>query len=177
MTDMELETWKQEWREQTEPLPELKRKIKRQNLRTIGAVIAVCLCLVLSATEARHSRSSFMAGMAAGIGFAGAVLGSYVLWARRGSWRPTAQTTLAYAELAYKRAVAKARILHFSFYFLLTTVVLLAVFVAWNWKAFRARDGVIVAALVVESFVLKNLERRKRREIEETKKLIVDMTE
>ena len=34
-SDLELETWQREWQEQTEPLPELKKKIKRQNLQTV----------------------------------------------------------------------------------------------------------------------------------------------
>ena len=176
-TDMELESWKQEWRDQTEPLPELKRKIKRQNQRTVGAVMAVCVCLAFSAIAAWYSRSSFMAGMASGIAFAGSVLGSCTLWVRRGSWRPTAQTTMAYAELAHNRAIAKARTLHFSFYFLLTAAVLFAGFAAWNWKRVRVRDGVVIAGMVVESFYLRRSAVNKKLEIEATKKLIDDMTE
>jgi uncharacterized membrane protein YozB (DUF420 family) len=176
-TDTELETWQQEWRDQTEPLPDLKRKIRRQNLRTAGAVVAICLCLAVSTIAARRNHSWFLAGMAAGIGFAGVFMGSYAWWVRRGAWRPTAQTTLAYAELSHKRAIAKVRTLHFAFYFLLATTVLLAGFVAWNAKNFHVRDGAILAAIVVELFFLKYYGRRKQREIEETKKVIDDLKE
>jgi hypothetical protein len=174
-TDTELEAWRQEWRHQTEPLPELKKRIKRQNLSMVVAVITICACLALSTVEALRTRSSFMAGVAAGIGFASLLFGGYAWLVRRGAWRPTAQTTLAYAELSYKRAIAKARTLRFSFYFLLIATGLLTAFVAWNWKNFHARDGVIVAAMMVEMFFLRHYERRKRREIEETRKLLDDL--
>lgn len=176
-TDTELETWRREWRDQTEPLPELKRKIRRQNLRTAAAVGAICGCLALSTIEALRIRSAFIAGLAVGIGFASLVLGAYAWWVRRGAWKPTAQTTLAYAELSYRRAVAKSRTLRFSFYFLLAATFLLTAFAAWNWKHFAVRDGLIIAAMGIEAFFLRHYGRRKQREIEETKKLIDDMTE
>lgn len=175
-SDLELETWQREWREQTEPLPELKKKIKRQNLHTVLAVVAICACLIVSTVWALRSGSSFMFGVASGIGFAGSLAGSYGLWLRRGAWRPTAQTTLAYAELSHKRAVARVRLLHFMFLLLLTTTVLLAGFVSWNWRHFHLlRDGVILAALVVELFYIRHKENRKKLEIPETQKLIDDL--
>jgi thiosulfate reductase cytochrome b subunit len=176
-TDTELEIWRQEWRNQTEPLPELRKKIRRQNLRTVAAVVAICLCLAFSTVEALRNHSSFMAGLAAGISFASLFLGGYAWWVRRGAWKPTAQTTLAYAELSYKRALAKTRTLHFAFYFLLAATVLFAAFMAWNWKTFRARDGALIAAMVLEMFFLKHYRRRKKAETEETKKLIDDIKE
>ncbi len=175
--DTELENWQREWRHQTESLPELKRKIRRQNLRTVAAVVAICVCLALSTAGALRARSVFLAGLATGIAFASLFAGGYAWWVRRGAWRPTAQTTLAYAELSYKRAVAKARTLRFSFYFLLIATVLFAAFTAWNWKNFRARDGVILAAIVLELFFFKYYGRRKKREIEETKKLVDSLKE
>ncbi len=175
--DTELEIWQREWQEHTEPLPDLKKKIRRQNLRTVAAIFAVCVCLAISTAEALRTRSSFMAGMAAGIAFAGVFLGGYAWWVRRGAWKPTAQTTLAYAELCHRRAVAKARTARFSFYFLLVATLLLAALVGWNWTRFHARDGLILAALLTELFVLKHLERRKHREIEETRKLIDDIAQ
>jgi hypothetical protein len=42
--DAELETWRREWRDRAEPLPELKKKIKRQNLQTIAAGIVLAAC-------------------------------------------------------------------------------------------------------------------------------------
>ena len=156
-TDTELESWRREWRDQAEPLPELKRKIKRQNLRMIAGVIAICMCLAISAIEAFRHRSAFETGMAVGISFAGLFLGGYTWWVRRGAWKPTAQTTLAYAELAYKRAIAKSRTIRVSFYLLLATTVLLTALVARDWKNLSLRDSVIIAAIVAELFFLKYL--------------------
>jgi Ca2+/Na+ antiporter len=175
--DTELETWQREWRHQTEPLPELKRKIRRQNLRTVAAIVAICTCLAFSTVAALRSRSSLLAGLAAGIGFSSILVGGYTWWVRRGAWRPTAQTTLAYAELCHRRAVAKARTLRFSLYFLLIATVLFAGFVAWNWRNAAIRDVVIVAAMVVEFFFLRHYEQRKKQEIQETKKLVQGMKE
>jgi uncharacterized membrane protein len=174
-TDTELESWRREWRDQTEPLPELKRKIRRQNLRMIAGVIAICICLVISAVEAFRHRSAFVTGMAMGIGFASLFLGGYTWWVRRGAWKPTAQTTLAYAELAYKRAIAKSRTIRLSFYLLLTVTVLLTALVALNWKTLSLRNGVIIAAIVAELFFLKYVGRRKQKEIIQTKKLVDDL--
>jgi hypothetical protein len=173
--DTELEIWRQEWRDQTEPLPELRKKIKRQNLRTAAAIVAIGVCLAVSTLVALKTRSPFMAGLAAGIAFASVFMGGYAWWVRRGAWKPTAQTTLAYAELVHRRAIARARIVRFAFYFLLIATVLLAGFVAWNLKNFHARDGVIIAAMTVELFFMKHFGERKQREIEATRKLIDDL--
>ena len=51
-TDTELERWQQEWREHTDPLPELKKKIRRQNWQTAAAIVAICACIVLSTLAA-----------------------------------------------------------------------------------------------------------------------------
>jgi TRAP-type C4-dicarboxylate transport system permease large subunit len=177
MTDLELENWRREWRVETEPVPDLKRKIHRQNLRMAAAVLAIGLCLTLSTAEALRRHSSFMGGMAIGIGFTSLLVGGYAWWVRRGAWKPTAQTTLAYAELSYKRAIAKVRTLRFAFYLLLTATVLFTGYVAWNWKHFEGRSVAIVTFMVIELFVFRYLSRRKKQEIEEIKKLIDEVKE
>lgn len=173
--DTELEIWQREWQDPIEPLPDLKKKIRRQNLQTVVAILAICVCLTGSTVAALHTRAPFVAGLAAGIAFAGLFLGGYAWRVRRGAWKPTAQTTLAYAELSYKRAVARGRTARFSFYFLLAATLLLAAFVGWNWRNFHTRDGVVVAAMATELFFLKHVERRKQREIEQTGKLLEDL--
>lgn len=175
--DAELETWRREWRDRAEPLPELKKKIKRQNLQTIAAGIVLAACLVFSTVEALRSHSSFMSGFAIGLWFATVFAGGYAWWVRRGAWRPSAQTTLAYVELSHQRAVAKVRTLRFSFYLLLATTLLFAVFGAWNWKAFAARDAVILAALALELIFFAYYGRRKKREVAETRKLLEQIRE
>ena len=170
--DLELETWRREWRAQTEPLPALKKKIHRQNLQIAAAIAAVSACLVIATVVAERTRSSFMAGLAAGIAFASVILGSYGWWVRRGAWKPAAQTTLAYLELSFRRAIARARTLRFSFYFLLAAMVLYAASLAWDRKAFSLLAVVILSAMAVELIFLRRLQRRKELEVAETRKLI-----
>lgn len=170
--DTELETWRREWQSQTEPLPKLKKKIRRQNLRDIAGITLLCACLAFSTTEALRTRTSFMVGLAAGLWFTGLFLGSYNWWVRRGTWKPEAQTTLAYLELSYKRAVAKARTIRLSIYVCLAAIVVLGPFLLWNWRILHGLGVVVAAGLLTEVIVFRYLERRKKKEIEETRKLL-----
>jgi hypothetical protein len=170
--DAELEVWRGEWRERTEPFPMLKRKIRRQNLRTVAAVAAIVICLALSTSGALRTGNSFLVGLAVGIGFAGALQGSYAWWARRGAWGPAAQTTLAYAELAYKRAVASARTTRFSFRFLLIATLLGAGLVAWHWREFLRVETLVLVAMVIELFLLNDNRVRAQKAVPEAAKLM-----
>jgi len=90
---------------------------------------------------------------------------------RRGAWKPAAQTTLAYAELAYKRAIATARTTRFSFRFLVIVVALYAGVGVWHWKTFSAVYALILVAMVAELFLLDYNRRRALRGLEESKAL------
>ncbi|MFY9690017.1 MAG: hypothetical protein WAJ86_08785 [Candidatus Acidiferrales bacterium] len=169
--DTELEAWQREWRDQTEPFPMLKRKIRRQNLRIAAAIAAITVCLAVSVVEAVRTGNAFLAGLATGIGFAGIVHGGYSWWVRRGAWRPAAQTTLAYAELAYKRAAALARTTRFSFRFLVIAVAAYAGIVAWDWKTFSRAYALILVAMVIEVFWLNYNRRRAARGLKDSRKL------
>jgi hypothetical protein len=79
-------------------------------------------------------------------------------------------------ELAHRRAVAKARQLRFSSFLLLAATLLFALFVAWDSKL-RLRDIAIIGALGLEWVFFRHYERRKRREVKQTKELIEDMKE
>jgi hypothetical protein len=169
--DTELEAWRREWRDETEPFPMLKRKIRRQNLRIAGAITAMAVCLAVSVVEAVRTGNDFVAGLATGIAFAGIVQGGYSWWVRRGAWRPAAQTTLAYAELAYKRAAATARTTRFAFRFLLMVVAVYAGIAAWYWKTFSPAYALILVAMVIEAFWLNYNRRCAARGLEGSKTL------
>jgi len=175
--DTELEAWRQEWREQAAPLPELKRKIRKQNVRTIAAVVAITVCLTFATAAALRYHSAMAAGVAVGIAFSSCVLVFFTLRARSGAWKPTAQTTLAYAELAHRRAIAQLKTIRAAWYLLIATIAAGTVVMAWGWRQVHVRDGVIFAALIGELFFLKNREQRVKREMEETKNLIEGLTE
>jgi hypothetical protein len=173
--DTELETWKREWRDQSEPVPDLtrlKRKIRRQNVRVFASAATIVACIVVSTVAAFWTRSSYIYGLATGLWMTALIVGGYDWWVRRGTWKPEAQTTLAYLNLSYKRAVAKARTIRFSFYFLLTFMVFFAAFSLWDRKSFHLRAGIVLVALVIELFFLSHFGRRKRLEMRETKKLL-----
>jgi Flp pilus assembly protein TadB len=169
--DVELDVWRREWRDRTEPFPALKRTIRRQNLRITAAVAAIAVCLILATVGAVRGRSSFMAGLVAGLSFASVVMGGYSWWVRRGAWRPAAQTTLAYADLAYKRAVAGVRTARFSFRFICIATILYAGFVAWNWRTFSATAGLVVAAMTIEILLLNDKRRRAIQGVETSREL------
>jgi hypothetical protein len=170
--DTELATWQQEWREQTEPLPDVRKKIRRQDQRTTMAIAAACILLLLSSIAAFRTRSSFFLGLAAGLWLSCLTMGTYIWRVRRGTWKPAAQTTAAYIELWHKRAVAKERIVRFAFRFLLVATVLYAGFTAWNWRHFSAIPVVVLAAMIAELFWFIRIARKKRRETELTQKLL-----
>jgi high-affinity Fe2+/Pb2+ permease len=170
--DMELASWKQEWREQTEHLPDVRKKIKRQDRRTMTAIVLACVCMVLSAIAAWRVHTAFFYGLAAGLWSSCLIMGVYAWRVRRGTWKPAAQTTAAYIELWHRRAVARERIARFAFRFLLIALVLYAGFAAWNWKSLSPLSGVILAAIAVELFWLRHIAQKRRQEIETTEKLL-----
>ncbi len=184
--DLELEAWQREWRRETEPLPELKRKIKRQNLRSLASVIVMCVCLAVSTAEAWRNRSLLMAGFAIGLWLSSLLLGSYTWWVRRGTWKPAAQTTRAYAELSYRRTVAKVRTIRFSIYFLVATIICFVGVVTRESLLFsetmshslgRRLEAAILLAMALELLFFRWWGRRKKRELEETKKSVDAMKE
>jgi hypothetical protein len=170
--DTELATWQQEWRAQTEQLPDVRKKIRRQDRQTMIAIALACICMVLSALAAWRMHRAFYSGLAAGIWFSCLTMGAYVWRVRRGTWKPAAQTTAAYIELWHKRAVAKERIARFAFRFLLAASILYAGFAAWNWEDFSARSAVVLAAMTAELFLFDYIARKKRQEIKTTQKLL-----
>jgi hypothetical protein len=176
--DNELETWKVQWRAESEPLPRLKKKVERQNLKGALGVLAICACFAFAVVEALRTRNSFWEGLAIGIAIASVVLGSFTWWVKRGAWKPAAKTTLGYAELLHKRAVAKSRTLRFAFHFLLVATILFAAFLAWNWKSFRVtRDAAVMAAMALEMLWFWRLRKRVQHEAGQLKQLIKDLTE
>lgn len=177
MIDPELASWRREWHEQAEQLPNLKKKIKRQDRRGILQAFLVGALLVLSLIGVWHFQTSLSRGFATGAWFSCLIMGVYVWRARRGTWKPAAQTTEAYLVLLHKRAVAKQKIVQFAFRFLLTTTLLYAGFLAWRWKHFSAVSAVVLVALTGELFLLRYMERKRQRQVDATQKLLQSSAE
>ena len=175
--DTELESWKQEWREPSGALPDaklddLKRKIKKQDRRTAIAIVTVCVCLAISTFAAWRLRTAFLEGLASGIWFASLTVGAYAWSVKRGTWKPTAETTAAYIELSYKRAVARARTARFIFWMIVVATILYGCFLVWDWKGASPRFISIFAAMVAETFWLYAVARKGKRAVETTRKLM-----
>jgi hypothetical protein len=176
--DLELEAWRRDWAEESPGLPALKARILRQERRMVGGGVALLgLALFATAAAVRTGRP-FVAGLAAGLWCAGLLVGGYTYRALRGAWRPSAETTRAYLELSYKRAVAKARTLRFSIQVLVATTVLYGGLIAWRSAGAGPRPTPWVPLLLLaEVFWLRRRERQKGIEAEETRRLLDETSE
>ncbi|HET7250253.1 MAG TPA: hypothetical protein VFI79_10435 [Gemmatimonadales bacterium] len=170
--DLELESWRREWRVDTEALPELKRRIRGQNRRMIAGAHVILVCLAIATVLGFRQPRSGWGGFAAGVWIATVLASGYTLWVRRGTWATPAATTEAYVELLYRRAVATLR----------KTVVLgramiavLALYGGWLVLSGRHRtafSGLVFAAFTVAILLMGVLERRRRRAMEEMTRLV-----
>jgi hypothetical protein len=184
--DHELEMWRQEWRSQTEPLPEsvlkIKDSIRRQNLRMfLGAILSGAL-LLLVALWALQNPTWYRVHYAEGFWLLMLLSLIYRFWTLRGTWKPAAQTTRAYLELNYKRAAAVARYLRFLLGILIVTTVISTPFVAWStWRWIHCcccrntRLLVLWPMLVAELLFFLWFHRRKSKKAQEAKRLLDEM--
>src|SRR6185369_7559566 len=91
--DLELDAWRQEWSRDTEKLPELRGRIRRQNRRMRFGLVAILVCLAVATAIALLRPTDGWRGFALGVWGAVVVAGSYTLWVRRGTWEPAALTS------------------------------------------------------------------------------------
>jgi hypothetical protein len=173
--DAEFEAWREEWRAETEPVHDLKRKIRRQRVRTIAVAILMCLCLALSTIQASRKPSPFMSGFAAGLWLTAIFVGGYAWWVKGGAWKPSTQTALAYAELSYKAAVARARVIRLSFWVSLGAIAALSCALTGDCTHVTIGEGLVLAALIAEAVAFRHYRQRKEREIAKTRELLDDL--
>lgn len=176
MIDAELQSWSQEWRADADLLPDLRKKIRRQNRLMLLSAVLLGSLMLLSAATAYYRRDSFTLGFATGLWTAALLAGGYALWVRRGAWKPVSQTTEAYAALVHGRAVAKFRTVRFSGTLLLIAVLLYTGYSAATWKHMSSRSrqlaGAVSVAMILELGFLGWYARRKKREADKTKNLL-----
>lgn len=176
MIDTELQTWAQEWRQDGDLLPDLKKKIRRQNRLMLLSAVLLAALMLLSAATAYYRGDSFTLGFASGLWAAAIVAGGYALRVRRGSWKPVSQTTQAYAALVHQRAVAKFKTVRFSGLLLLIATLLYTgeTFVSWaamSAKSHRVAASVSVAMLLELGFMVW-YGKRKQRQADKAKDLL-----
>jgi len=164
--DLELDAWRREWSADTEPLPELKRRVFAQNRRLGLGIAAIAVCLAIGTGIAvGHPFGSWWGGFAVGLWVASAVGVGYVLWVRRGTWRPASETTEAYLVLLHERAIAEQRKLKFLSRAALVTLVAYGAFLLATRNVTWSR-ALVAIGLLVETRWIQWLERRRRDRVE-----------
>ena len=170
--DLEMESWRQEWSVATEPLPELKRRIRAQNRRLVAGTLAIAACLAMATLLAVAHPTSGWRGFAFGVWIASLVGVGYALWARRGTWTPATQTTRAYLVLLHQRAVATLSKTVFLRRAVLVVLAAYGAFLLWRRGPITMTTGLVVAALVAESLWMRALERKRRRAVDEAARMV-----
>lgn len=136
LPDRELETWIADWQEEPELGAEVREAIHRRvRRRGVGLALLTAFELAFAAAmlvfllrfALTHPHPSDVATMS---GLSLLVVGAlaFGVWNRRGVWRPSAQTTAAFLDLAIVRCRRRLRSVRFGYGLLATEVVL---FVPW----------------------------------------------
>ena len=188
--DRELELWREQWTSAAEPLPEIRKKIRRKNFFFVvsNALSATALlaALIFAAIVVRHDPSRLRVGWAIGITLLIFVGGGYRLWVQRGTWRAETESTKAFVELWHRRVLAKLRLLHAASYLVACWITFCAVLAAINWAAI-APDvhahptdwlkvlGAVVLMVAGMYIWLAWYRRRKLAELNEAKKILDEL--
>src|SRR5439155_23404141 len=112
--ERERERWKQEGQaEVAGPVPQLKKRVRLQTARMIasnlfGLSIGVA-ALVYAARIVRREPNPETIVWGAAVLLIWLVATMFVVWNQIGIWRVETESTRAYAELSYKRALTKIR--------------------------------------------------------------------
>jgi hypothetical protein len=187
--DRELDTWREQWGSVAEPLPEMQRKIKRQNLRFVFSNLLAAIGFVgglIFAVLVWHEQSRLGTGWAVGVCILMFVCAGYRVWAQRGTWRPETQSTRAFVELWHRRVVARIRLLRMASYIVPAWIVFCALLTVVNWTTigpdFKAHPAEWLAPLVASFLVLPVIffwsawyRRRKLAELDQVEKILSEM--
>jgi len=187
--DRELELWKGEWRAETPPLPKLKEKVRQRTLwmvvSNLAAMGMLIWCLVFPARTAMRDPSQQNIASAAGECFLALLASAIVVWSQVGVWRPKAQSTRAYAELLYKRALSDARAMRFAFYLFWTAAFVVACTEAISmpkWSVVRAHPVDHLPRLALDLLLFLGMwifliwnKRRRLKQLDEAKSFVEEL--
>jgi hypothetical protein len=187
--DRELESWREQWGSGAEPFPEIRSKIRRQQVRfaldNLAAAIAFVGFLIF-AVFVRQQRDELGTGWATGVCILAFVGAGYRVWVQRRAWRPNAQSTYAFVELWHERVMARIRLIRMAGYAIPGWVVFCGVAIWANWAVIgkdvrahpRAWSALLAAALIVTPgslVVLGRLRRRKEAELKEVERILEEI--
>jgi len=135
--DQELNEWMNDWHAAAEPLNVVKEKVRRQGVMqmasTVAEILAAIALIGIPAEIARRNPSpDVFAWFVICFAFT-AVASTFSFNNFRGTWRPTAESTRAYLELAVKRAEARLRAADFGWNLLGLEVVFVSVWCVIRW--------------------------------------------
>jgi hypothetical protein len=191
--DRELDDWREQWSNVTEPPADLQRKvqqrIKRQDRRfVLGNFLTalVFLGMLIFALYMRYQSSWMGTGWATGICALVLVAAGCRIWVLRRTWRPETESTRAFVELWHKRVAARIRLLRISIYLSLGWIIFCAALTAANWATIgqdvrtHPKDWVelMVVCVMMQPVLWCGvvwLRRRKMAELNDVKQLLDDM--
>jgi len=189
--DRELDTWREQWRNVAQPLPEIHKKIRRQNhwfvVSNVAALCGLVAALIFAAWAVHKQPSGMRIAWAIGLSVMVFVCAGYRIWLQRGTWRAESQSTRAFVELWHRRVAAKLRMLRMGFYLIPAWIIFCSVVAAANWSVIgpdvhaHPHDWVVVVVVVVLMVVAAFLKlawyrRRKLRELSEVKTLLEELS-
>lgn len=188
MEDRELEVWKEEWQAETPgSLPRLRRRVRFQTARMVtsnlvGLIVGVAL-LVYAARLVLRQPTPRTIVWGAALLLCMLTAGIFVVWNQIGIWRAETESTRAYAELSYKRALTKVRKTRFLSVFVLFGAAFDIAFLAWvDWPpiglhatAFFADLARASAGLLATWLFLKWYGRRKARQVEQARRFMEEL--
>jgi hypothetical protein len=178
--DDELREWIADWQTEPEPAPEvrdaIRRRVKRQTLKMMlslagEVVLTLGLLGIVINSAVRWPEPLNLAAMAGLVVLIFWAIGSS-LWFRRGTWRPSAETTSAFLDLSILRCRRRLAALRAGWFLLAMEE---AILIPWlcvllNGKPagdyIRAFGFLVLMTVLVVAFSL-TVQRRTRRELEE----------
>jgi O-antigen/teichoic acid export membrane protein len=194
MEDRELESWREQWRdnggraqEMPPRLRAIQKRIRRQNLglilNNLFAAVGAVFVAGFAIFAVRQEPSALRISWAAGIFVMLVVAVGYRVRAQRGTWRAESQSTRAFVELWQRRVLAKLRMIRVGLYLIPCWVVFCTLLFGISWPRFgpdihaHPRDwqlalGAILVMVSGVSWFLAWYRRRKLRELDEVESLL-----
>lgn len=186
--DRELELWKQEWQaEAAGSLPRLRKRVTFQTTRMIvsnllGLGLTVAAVIYVVRRVQRHPDPQTIVWSVAVLLFWIATT-IFIVWNQIGIWRVETESTRAYAELSYKRALTKIRKTRFMLILFFFGVAFDFTYLLWaDWPLISLQPTVFFTRLTRMSVVLLALwlfikwyGRRKARQLEEARRFMEEL--
>jgi len=180
--DRELELWKQEWQaEAPGSLPRLRKRVRFQTARMVASNLlglGMIVAMLIHATrvvQRQHDPQTIVWGVAVLL-FLGTAT-TFTVWNQIGIWRVETESTRAYAELSYKRALTKIRKTRFMLGLFFAGVAFDFAYLLWeDWPMIGLQPAMFFTHLARISVTLLALwlfiqwyGRRKARQLEQAR--------